>query len=118
MISKFFKKIHHYEHAKPRKFAGEKTKKMILDEDYEELVHESKMNKEKNEDVFGNLLSTLVVMHHRTWEYVFSLTMGRFIEELSKGSVKEQVDLKLRGIYNGTIDSKKIPSKDLNWKYI
>jgi len=117
-ISKFFKKIHHYEHAKLRRFAGEKTKKMILDEDYDELVHNSKINKEKNEDIFGNLLSTLIVMHHRTWDYVFSLTMGRFIEELNKGSVKEQVDLTLRGIYNGNIDGKKIPSKNLNWKNI
>ena len=114
LIKDFFCKINKIKHSRMRKFIGEKTKKSILDEDYEEYLFELKENKEKNEDYFGNLLSDLVIINKRDWNFVYSLYLSQLYEEIYKTSKKSKIDLTLQGIYCGNIDGSKIPSSSLD----
>ena len=71
-------------------------------------------NKEKNEDYFGNLLSDLVIINKRDWNFVYSLYLSQLYEEIYKTSKKSKIDLTLQGIYCGNIDGSKIPSSSLD----
>jgi len=110
-IKDFFSKINLIQHSKMRKFAGQKTKKSFLDEDYEELLEKAK--EAKNINSFGNSLSDLVVLNKRSWEYVYGLTIARLNEELNKTYRNKKINLTLHGIYSGVIDGNKTPSSDL-----
>jgi len=113
LIYTYFKKTILHEHARKRFFTGEKTKKTILDEDFEEYQEEMKSNKDS--DSFSDMITFLVISNKRKWEDVYSYPMSRFYEEYIKTYRKHEADYTLFGIYSGNIDPKKIQTKKLQW---
>jgi len=113
LIYKYFKCITMYTHSEKRYFSGEKTRKRILDEDFEEYEEYAKSNSEDNN--FSDMISFVVISNKRDWDKVYSYPMARFYEEYIKTHKKQEADCVLSGIYGGTIDSTKIKTKKLQW---
>lgn len=112
-IYKYFKEMRLYVHSEKRFFSGEKTKKIILDEDYNEFLTELKSNKNNTE--FSDMISFLVISNKRNWEQIYAYPIGRFYEEYVKTLKKQRADNILHGVYCGTVDNKRIKDSDLKW---
>lgn len=112
-VYNYYKNLHIFKHSPKRFFIGEKTKKSILDEDYEEYVQDLKVKKDANS--LSEMISFIVVVNKREWDGVYEYPIGRLYDEYIKTAKRESAKYKLFGIYSGTVDAKKIPSKDLEW---
>lgn len=113
IIYKYLKEMRMYTHSDKRYFAGEKTKKVILDEDYAEYLEEIKLNKNNTE--FSDMVSFIVISNKRDYENVYSYPVARFYEEYIKTYKKQRTDYIIAGIHAGTINSKKVKEEDLKW---
>lgn len=111
IICQYIKDIHLYKHSKVRKFSDDETKKDIIKYELEEMNF---FNKNKENDGFSNITSSLVRANQRTWEYVFSLTVYRLYDELYRAMKEKEAQQLISGIYTGNIDGKKLKS-DLDW---
>lgn len=101
--------------AKKEEFAANKLTKKILIEESKRKYEESK-NKEY-ESTLVPLISALT--NHPGFKYghgsVWSMPINAFMDAVQRLQVIQNVDNMLRGIYAGTISSKGINQKDLNW---
>lgn len=111
IICQYVKDIHFYKHSKVRKFSDDETKKEIIKYELEEMEF---FNKNKENDGFSNIISSLVRVNQRTWEYVFGLTVYRLYDELYRAMKDKETQQLIAGIYSGNIDGKKLKS-DLDW---
>lgn len=114
MIYSYYKQMFQHTHAEKRFFIGEKTKKSILDEDYEEYLQEQS-SKNKNHNMLQEMISFVVIENKRNWDEVYGYPIARLYEEYIKTMHKRISDYKMQGIYSGTIDSSKVPQKEINW---
>lgn len=95
--------------------AGNKYTKMIL-------IDEDRQNREKNKDkefqsnLFG-LVSSMVNYSGFKYNYdsVWDLTMFQFMDAVQRARLIDSTNHLLNGVYAGTVDSKKIPSKKFDW---
>lgn len=110
-ICKYITDIHFFKHSKIRKFSDDETKKEILKYEIEEMKF---FNKNKENEGFSNIISSLVRVNHRTWEYVFGLTVYRLYDELYRAVKDKEVQQLISGVYTGNIDGKKLKS-ELDW---
>lgn len=113
VIYAFFKEMRMHTHSNKRYFAGEKTRKVILDEDFEEYEMDLKSN--KNKHAFSDMISFLVISNKRDWADIYSYPIARFNEEYIKTYKKQQVDYLMFGIYTGSVDSTKVNKNSLEW---
>ena len=101
--------------TKKEEFAANKLTKKILIEESKRKYEESK-NKEY-ESTLVPLISALT--NHPGFKYghgsVWSMPINAFMDAVQRLQVIQNVDNMLRGIYAGTISSKGINQKDLNW---
>ena len=112
IISNFIKDVHFYKSQKKRKFSDTETMKKIIELELEEMRY---FNKTSEDNGFSNITSSVVTGNHRTFEYVFNLSVYRLYDELYRISKRENVDKILTGIYTGNVDGKKMKQSDLNW---
>lgn len=111
-ISEFFKKITCFENTKRTKWANEQTKRKILDLSVEA------MDDKKNEDDLHMYVSALVWGNTcgYNWDNVWNLYFYQFNTGLRHLDKIKQTSALLSGYYAGTIDVKKVPKKELDWK--
>lgn len=115
IIYEYFKEVFMHKHSNKRYFAGEKTKKSILDEDYEEYVGEIKNPKHKSDTGFSDMISYISIKNKRDYEYVYSYPLARLYDEYIKTRREEEIYYLRVGISSGTYDGKKVSSDKLNW---
>lgn len=113
LIYSFFKEMRLHEHSEKRYFSGEKTKKLILDEDYEDYINN--INSKNDNTLFSDMISFVVITNKRGWNEVYSYPIAMLYEEYIKTHRKERADHLVSAIYANTVDRKKIKDSDLEW---
>lgn len=111
ILCQYITDIHFFKHNKVRKFSDDETKKEILKYEIEEMEF---FSKNKENDGFSNIISSVVRLNQRTWDYVFGLTVYRLYDELYRALKEKEAQQLISGIYTGNIDGKKLKS-DLDW---
>jgi len=113
-LKSFFKAIIGFQNSKPRKWANEATKKRILDMEVESR------DDEKEPETLAMHIGSLVWANTcgYTWDNVWELTFFQFNSGLKHLDKIKHSAVLLLGHYSGTIDIKKVPQKELDWKII
>ena len=111
----FFKKITCFENAEKPKYASNKTKEKLLD-----LEVESRDDEKQTEDLMPMYISALVWGNTcgYNWKNIWELNFFQFNSGLRHLDKIKHTQALWGGYYSGTIEMKKIPKKDLDWKTI
>ena len=107
----FLRKLHNIT-PKPEKAKGKRARQAMIDED--------RRNRELNKDkpfrsYLLPLISSVKVRQGYTKDYVRDMGLFEFFDDLSRLQIVHNSDHLLNGIYNGSIDAKKIKKEELNW---
>lgn len=114
-ISIYFKKITLFQNSEKPKYSSNKTKAKILDLEVESLDDEK-----ETEDLMPMYISALVWGNTcgYNWKNIWELNFFQFNSGLRHLDKIKHTQALWGGYYAGTIEMKKIPKKDLDWKTI
>jgi hypothetical protein len=113
-----FGKIHSYlctAHnltKKVEKAANEFTKKFMIDEDRQKILHNSK---QPYKSFLKPLISSVKCRMGYTLDYVKNMGLVEFFDDLSRLQIIVSTDALLQGSYSGFCDTSKIPKKNFDW---
>ena len=113
-----FGKIHSYLCSahnltkKVEKAANEFTKKFMIEEDRQKIVHNSK---QPYKSFLKPLISAVKCRQGYTLDYVKNMGIVEFFDDVSRLQIIVNTDALLSGAYSGMMDTKKIPKKDFDW---
>lgn len=97
---------------KVEKAANKMTKRVLIDEDRAKIAQ----NKNKPfKSYLLPLISSVKVKQGYTKDYVLNMGYYEFFDDVARLQIINNADHLLNGVYAGTIDSKKINKKELNW---
>jgi hypothetical protein len=97
---------------KVEKAANEFTKKFMIDEDRQKVVHNSK---QPYKSFLRPIISAVKCRMGYTLDYVKNMGLYEFMDDLSRLQIIVNSDALLQGSYSGMIDTKKIPKKEFDW---
>jgi hypothetical protein len=97
---------------KVEKAANEFTKKFMIDEDRQKIVHNSK---QPYKSFLRPIISAVKCRMGYTLDYVKNMGLYEFMDDLSRLQIIVNADALLQGSYSGMIDTKKIPKKEFDW---
>ena len=113
-----FGKIHSYICSahnltkKVEKAANEFTKKFMIDEDRQKILHNSK---QPYQSMLKPLISSVKCRMGYTLDYVRNMGLCEFFDDLSRLQIIVNADALLQGSYSGMVDTSKIPKKQFDW---
>jgi hypothetical protein len=113
-----FGKIHSYLCSahnltkKVEKAANEFTKKFMIDEDRQKILHNSK---QPYKSFLKPLISSVKCRMGYTLDYVKNMGLCEFFDDLSRLQIIVNTDALLQGSYSGFCDTSKIPKKHFDW---
>ena len=112
-IADFLQKVHRLK-KQPEKAGNAFTKKMLIRLDEEDHARQAR---EPFQSKLGNLMSAACNMPGFKYNYqeIQQLPMGAFIDSVIRLQIIKNAEQLISGIYAGTIDSKKINKKKLDW---
>lgn len=112
-ISLFFKTIHLYKNKEKPKFANKGVKELYIELEREEMEDSQK----GNSNGFQTLISSLIWGSSNGTNYnnVWNLYMYQFQDGISRLNKIREYENVMNGIYNGTIEQKKINLEKINW---
>ena len=113
-----FGKIHSYLCSahnltkKVEKAANEFTKKFMIDEDRQKILHNAK---QPYKSFLKPLISSVKCRMGYTLDYVKNMGLVEFFDDLSRLQIIVNTDALLQGSYSGFCDTSKIPKKNFDW---
>lgn len=113
-----FGKIHSYLCSahnltkKVEKAANEYTKKFMIDEDRQKILHNAK---QPYKSFLKPLISSVKCRMGYTLDYVKNMGLCEFFDDLSRLQIIVNADALLQGTYSGMVDTSKIPKKNFDW---
>ena len=113
-----FGKIHSYLCSahnltkKVERAANEFTKKFMIDEDRQKLLHNAK---QPYKSFLKPLISSVKCRMGYTLDYVKDMGLCEFFDDLSRLQIIVSADALLQGSYSGMVDTSKIPKKNFDW---
>lgn len=113
-----FGKIHSYlcsAHNLTKKVenaANEFTKKFMIDEDRQKILHSSK---QPYKSMLRPLISSVKCRMGYTLDYVKNMGLYEFFDDLNRLQIIVSADALLQGSYSGFCDTSKIPKKNFDW---
>ena len=113
-----FGKIHSYLCSahnltkKVEKAANEYTKKFMIDEDRQKILHSSK---QPYKSFLKPLITSVKCRMGYTLDYVKNMGLVEFFDDLSRLQIIVSTDALLKGSYSGFCDTSKIPKKHFDW---
>lgn len=113
-----FGKIHSYLCSahnltkKVEKAANEFTKKFMIDEDRQKILHNAK---QPYKSFLKPLISSVKCRMGYTLDYVKNMGLCEFFDDLSRLQIIVSTDALLQGSYSGFCDTSKIPKKNFDW---
>lgn len=112
-IADFLQKVHRLK-KQPERAGNAFTKKMLIKLDEEDHARQAK---ERFQSRLGNLMSAACNMPGFKYNYkeIQSLPIGAFIDAVIRLQVIKNAEQIISGIYAGTVDSKKVNKKKLDW---
>ena len=112
-IADFLQKVHRLK-KQPERAGNAFTKKMLIRLDEEDHARQAR---EPFQSKLGNLMSAACNMPGFKYNYqeIQQLPMGAFIDSVIRLQIIKNAEQLISGIYAGTIDSKKINKKKLDW---
>lgn len=110
-LMEYLRKLHNIK-PKVEKAANKMTKKILIEEDRQRLMHA----KDKPFKSFLlPLISAIKVRQSYTKDYVRNMGFYEFFDDVSRSQVIVNADALLKGAYSGMIDTKKINKSEFNW---
>ena len=110
-IMSYLRKLHNIK-PKVEKAANKMTKKILIEEDRQKLLHA----KEKPfKSYLLPLISAIKVRQGYTKDYVRNMGLYEFFDDISRSQVIVNADALLKGAYSGMIDTKQINKSEFNW---
>jgi hypothetical protein len=110
-IVTYLRKLHNIT-PKIEKAANKMTKKILIEEDRQKILHA----KDKPfKSYLLPLISAIKVKQGYTKDYVRSMGLYEFFDDVSRISVIDHANHLLNGAYCGMADLSKVPKKDFNW---
>ena len=110
-IMSYLRKLHNLT-PKVEKAANKMTKKILIDEDRQRLLHA----KDKPfKSYLLPLISSIKVKQGYTKDYVRNMGLYEFFDDIARMQIINNADHLLSACYAGTIDMKKINKAELNW---
>jgi len=107
----YLRKLHNIK-PKVEKAANKMTKKVLIEEDRQRLLHA----KDKPfKSYLLPLISSIKVRQGYTKDYVRNMGFYEFFDDISRSQVIVNADALLKGAYSGMIDTKKINKSEFNW---
>lgn len=97
---------------KVEKAANEYTKKFMIDEDRQKIAYQKK---QPYKSFLKNLISAVKCRQGYTLDYMRSMGLVEFFDDVARLQVIVQADALLHGSYSGMIDTKKIPKSEFDW---
>ena len=113
-----FGKIHSYLCSahnltkKVEKAANEFTKKFMIDEDRQKILHNAK---QPYNSFLKPLISSVKCRMGYTLDYVKNMGLCEFFDDLSRLQIIVNADALLQGSYSGMVDTSKIPKHHFDW---
>ena len=113
-----FGKIHSYLCSahnltkKVEKAANEYTKKFMIDEDRQKILHNAK---QPYKSFLKPLISSVKCRMGYTLDYVKNMGLCEFFDDLSRLQIIVNADALLQGSYSGMVDTSKIPKSSFDW---
>lgn len=110
-IVTYLRKLHNIT-PKPEKTKSKRAREAMIDEDRRRIEY----NKDKSfKSYLTPLISAVKVKQGYTKDYIRSMGLYEFFDDLARIQVLENSNHLLRAMYAGTLDVKKIDKKELNW---
>lgn len=110
-IMSYLRKLHNLK-PKVEKAANKMTKKVLIDEDRQKILHA----KDKPfKSYLLPLISSVKVKQGYTKDYVRNMGLYEFFDDVARMQIINNADHLLSACYAGTIDMKKINKAELNW---
>ena len=110
-IMSYLRKLHNLK-PKVEKAANKMTKKVLIDEDRQKILHA----KDKPfKSYLLPLISSIKVKQGYTKDYVRNMGLYEFFDDIARMQIINNADHLLSACYAGTIDMKKINKAELNW---
>lgn len=110
-IMSYLRKLHNLK-PKVEKAANKMTKKVLIEEDRQKILHA----KDKPfKSYLLPLISSVKVKQGYTKDYVRSMGLYEFFDDVARMQIINNADHLLSACYAGTIDMKKINKAELNW---
>lgn len=110
-IMSYLRKLHNLT-PKVEKAANKMTKKVLIDEDRQKILHA----KDKPfKSYLLPLISAVKVKQGYTKDYVRNMGLYEFFDDVARMQLINNADHLLSACYAGTIDMKKVDKKSLNW---
>lgn len=110
-IMSYLRKLHNLT-PKVEKAANKMTKKVLIDEDRQKILHA----KDKPfKSYLLPLISSVKVKQGYTKDYVRNMGLYEFFDDIARMQIINNADHLLSACYAGTIDMKKINKAELNW---
>lgn len=110
-IMSYLRKLHNLT-PKVEKAANKMTKKVLIDEDRQKILHA----KDKPfKSYLLPLISSVKVKQGYTKDYVRNMGLYEFFDDIARMQIINNADHLLSACYAGTIDMKKVDKKSLNW---
>ena len=110
-IMSYLRKLHNLK-PKVEKAANKMTKKVLIDEDRQKILHA----KDKPfKSYLLPLISSIKVKQGYTKDYVRNMGLYEFFDDVARMQIINNADHLLSACYAGTIDMKKINKAELNW---
>ena len=110
-IMSYLRKLHNLK-PKVEKAANKMTKKVLIDEDRQKILHA----KEKPfKSYLLPLISSVKVKQGYTKDHVRNMGLYEFFDDVARMQIINNADHLLSACYAGTIDMKKINKAELNW---
>ena len=97
---------------KVEKAANEFTKKFMIDEDRQKILHNAK---QPYKSFLKPLISSVKCRMGYTLDYVKNMGLCEFFDDLSRLQIIVNADALLQGSYSGFCDTSKIPKKHFDW---
>ena len=110
-IMSYLRKLHNLK-PKVEKAANKMTKKVLIDEDRQKILHA----KDKPfKSYLLPLISSVKVKQCYTKDYVRNMGLYEFFDDVARMQIINNADHLMSACYAGTIDMKKINKAELNW---
>lgn len=110
-IMSYLRKLHNLK-PKVEKAANKMTKKILIDEDRQRLLHA----KDKPfKSYLLPLISAIKVKQGYTKDYVRNMGMYEFFDDVARAQVIDSANHLLNGAYSGMMDLSKVNKSEFNW---
>ena len=107
----YLRKLHNLK-PKVEKAANKMTKKVLIDEDRQKILHA----KDKPfKSYLLPMISSVKVKQGYTKDYVRNMGLYEFFDDVARMQLINNADHLLSACYAGTIDMQKINKSELNW---